>query len=267
MYQLSQIWVYPIKSMGGISLKSSAVNFRGLKFDRRWMLIDENNRFISQRENASLALFKIEISEESLLINHPSRKEALKISYPEKSGETATVQVWDDACQANVYPDDINSWFSSILNLKCKLVYMFDDSNRFKIKEGIEGTHPLSFSDGYPVLILGDATFKELNDKLADKIKINRFRPNLVFSGGLPSEEANWKTFELGSSAFIGVKSCARCNVTTINQETLETGKEPLKTLATYKRKDQQVVFGENLFVSKEGRVKLGDEISIQSLK
>ena len=123
-----------------------------------------------------------------------------------------------------------------------------------------------SFADGYPILIIGQTALDFLNEKLETPIPINRFRPNLVFTGGLPNEEDNWKQFSIGESEFFGVKPCARCVVTTINQSSAEKGKEPLKTLATYRKVGKKILFGQNLIPKNIGKViDIGNEIIIEN--
>lgn len=266
MLCVSELFIYPVKSLGGIAVSSAEVTDRGFKYDRRWMLVDENNHFMTQRERKELALFHTEIKEDHLLVTHKKLDSTIKIPF-EATGEITSVQVWSDRCRAQVVSKEVDHWFSEMLSLKCRLVYMPDSTKR-----RVDGRYALnkeitSFSDAYPFLIIGQSSLEELNNKLEEPLPINRFRPNIVFTGGQPFEEDTWQLFTVNDIQFYGVKLCARCNVTTINQDTAVVGKEPLKTLATYRRKNNKIYFGQNLVHKGEGMIHVGDAIEIKERK
>ncbi|MFT5833961.1 MAG: hypothetical protein ACI97N_001590 [Cognaticolwellia sp.] len=262
---LSEIWVYPIKSLGGISLKSSLVTKRGLKYDRRWMLVDENGRFLTQRSFPEMALLQVEILENGLKVYHKlNKREVLEISFEAKPLEYLKVQVWDDECDAHTVSEVANNWFSEVLNQKCRLVYMPEDSLRQLDKRYANDGDITGFADGYPILVIGESALDYLNDKLEESVPMNRFRPNLVFNGGKPNEEDNWKEFQIGEVGFYGVKPCARCLVTTINQDNATIGKEPLKTLASYRKVGKKVLFGQNIIPKMVGKnININDIINV----
>jgi hypothetical protein len=158
-------------------------------------------------------------------------------------------------------------WFSKKLGFSCRLVYMDDDSKvlidkRYNINDSLT-----SFSDGYPILMISEASLDDLNSKATEHIPMNRFRPNLVFTGGTAFIENNIKVFVINGIKFYGAKPSARCVVTTINQSTAAKGKEPLKTLATYRSRDNKIYFGENVIAESTGKINIGDTINIQELK
>lgn len=262
---LTDIIVYPIKSLGGISMKTAKVEKRGLQYDRRWMLVDENGMFLTQRKFPEMALLQVEIMEKGLEVSHKIKNvKVLNIPFDMKPMEHLRVQIWDDECAAFTINDDINQWFSDILGTNCRLVYMPDDSLRQLDKRYAKNGDITGFSDAYPILILGEIALENLNNKLTTTISMNRFRPNFVFKGGKPNEEDNWKEFKIGEVGFYGVKPCARCVMTTINQENAAKGKEPLKTLATYRKFGNKILFGQCL-VPKEINVmvNIGDKIIV----
>ena len=263
--RLSEIWIYPIKSLGGISVTSSLVTKRGLEHDRRWMLVDEDGRFLTQRKFPEMALLQVEIIENGLNVYHKLKRDrTLKIAFDAKPLESLNVQVWDDECDAYTVSEAANEWFSEVLNQKCRLVYMPDDSLRQLDKRYAKDGDITGFSDGYPILIIGESALDYLNGKLEESVPMNRFRPNLVFKGGEPNEEDNWKDFRIGEAEFYGVKPCARCVVTTINQDNAVTGKEPLKTLATYRRVGKKVLFGQNVIPKSVGEnININDVINV----
>jgi uncharacterized protein YcbX len=265
---LSEIWIYPIKSLGGIKLESAIVEKRGLQYDRRWMLVDENGQFLTQRKFPKMALLQVELLENCLKVYY--KKEESKfviIPFESEPLEGLQVQVWDDVCAVYTISESLNDWFSEILEMNCRLVYMPENSKRLLDERYAKSETDInSFADGYPILIIGQTALDFLNEKLETPIPINRFRPNLVFTGGLPNEEDNWKQFSIGESEFFGVKPCARCVVTTINQSSAEKGKEPLKTLATYRKVGKKILFGQNLIPKNIGKViDIGNEIIIEN--
>lgn len=261
---LTSIIIYPIKSLGGISLSSAIAEERGLKFDRRWMLINENNIFISQRECSEMAMINVQFAEDGFTLS--SKQDPLKqitIPFTINNGNTLMVKIWDDTCQAIHYNETIDKWFQELLGINCRLVYMPDHSRRYIDKDYAKDNEVVSFADGYPFLIIGEATLADLNNRLSNQIPMNRFRPNFVFSGGEAFEEDDWKKFNIGEVSFLGVKLCGRCVITTIDQETAERSSEPLKTLSTFRRKNNSVLFGQNLMLDSKGIVNVGDHLVV----
>ncbi len=259
---LSELWVYPIKSMGGISLTEATAQPRGLQYDRRWMLTDETGRFISQREIPGMALLGTAIENDHLRVfwkKNPAEHILIPLQFPEGDLPEITATIWDDTCPALVLPRYINDWFSAQLKQKVHLVYMPDSTRRHTDSQYTpEGQH-VSFADAYPYLIIGQATLDELNRQLADPLPMNRFRPNFVFTGGTAHEEDAWSDFQIGSVTFRGVKRCARCAIPTTNQETAERAAEPLQTLATYRNFNKKILFGQNVILTgKEDVVRVG---------
>ncbi|NJN78675.1 MAG: MOSC domain-containing protein [Saprospiraceae bacterium] len=262
---LSEIWIYPIKSLGGISMTSTLITKRGLQHDRRWMLVDEDGVFLTQRNFHEMALLQVEIAESGLKVYHKLREtNVLEIPFDAKPLESLTVKIWDDECSAYTVSEAANVWFSEMLNQKCRLVYMPDDSLRQVDERYAEEGDITGFSDGYPILIIGQSALDNLNNRLEESVSMNRFRPNLVFTGGEPNVEDTWKIFEIGEATFYGVKPCARCVMTTINQNNGKSGKEPLKTLATYRKFENKILFGQNIIPQKiDVNIHLMDKIMV----
>jgi uncharacterized protein len=269
MLQLSGIWVYPIKSLGGIQLQEAQVTDRGLQLDRRWMLVDDANRFLSQREFPELALFNSEIVGDFLKITHRTLLESINIHlYPVFSNvDKITVTLWEDSIDAYEVSPIITDWFSKLLGFSVRLVYMPEESERkLNPDYAITGTENNSFSDAYPFLIIGQASLDDLNGRLKTKVAMNRFRPNFVFTNGKAFEEDTWREFSIGNVSFVGVKPCDRCVMTTVDQENgIISGKEPLKTLAKYRNFGNKVLFGQNVIGLGTGTVSVGDMLVVSS--
>lgn len=266
--KISQLVIYPIKSMGGISLSASIVEPRGLQYDRRWMLVDERGRFISQRETSILALFRIRLKENALDVEllYDSNKGIhipfLTIEEIARSSRM-TVSVWDDSCEAIAYPDHINQWFSSRIEMPCTLVYMPDDSSRQIDPDYASAGEITSFSDGYPVLMIGQSSLDDLNSRMESPIPMNRFRPNIVFTGGQPFLEDSITNFEINECKMLGVKRCARCNIPTIDQDTTLTNNEFTAILASYRLINNKLLFGQNVIIKTFGEIHVGNLIAI----
>jgi len=265
---LSEINIYPIKSLAGISLKTSKVENRGLQFDRRWMLVNERNEFLTQRNFPKMATVGVKLVNHGLSV--ASGTETLGISFEPQTGETVSVKVWSSRCRARVYENPINQWFSDVLQTKCKLVLMPEETRR-KVNYfyAVHNDDTVSFADGYPFLLIGETSLSDLNARLEKPVRMNRFRPNLVVSGSEEFAEDDWKKIKIGSVVFHVVKPCARCVITTIDQTSGEKQSvEPLKTLATYripKRSiKKKILFGQNLIAENAGAIlTVGDEIEI----
>ncbi|MFM7853327.1 MAG: MOSC domain-containing protein, partial [Flammeovirgaceae bacterium] len=260
--KLSEIWIYPIKSLGGIRLPAAKVMEKGLEHDRRWMLIDANNTFLTQRTHHAMALFKLSIEACCFRIHHFSESISLPFTN-EVLPEPISAKIWDDAVTVLEVNAELSHWFSKQLGIVCRLV-QFPETNPRLIDEDYRiGNASVSLADGFPFLIIGQSSLNDLNQRLPQSLPMNRFRPNLVFAGGNPYEEDGWRNFLIGKNRFVGVKPCSRCVLTTIDQQTAAAGKEPLATLATYRKKDNKIYFGQNAIAIDYEEIFEGDEITI----
>jgi len=264
MLTISELNVYPVKSLRGISLKSAKVTDRGFQYDRRWMLIDSNGTFMTQRDFPQMAFVNTELTADGLKVLHRKKKiNPLIIPYKPEVSKIVTVPIWDDTCSAVLVSKDADKWFSEALGVECNLVFQPDETKRTVDEKYSRNNELVSFADGYPFLIIGQASLDDLNSRLDIPLPMNRFRTNIVFTGGEPFLEDEMKKFKVGNVIFYGVKPCARCVITTTNQETAERLAEPLKTLATYRKFDNKVMFGMNLLNEGEGTINVGDVIEL----
>lgn len=269
---LSEINIYPIKSLKGISLNGSKIERRGLEFDRRWMLIDEKNKFLTQREFPKMATLETEITENGLQISNGAEK--LIVPFEIEENETEKVTIWQNRCAAKIYEKPINEWFSDILGANIRLAMMPEETKR-KVNYfyAVQKDDHVSFADAYPFLLIGESSLEDLNSRLEKTLPMNRFRPNLVVSGSESFAEDGWKKIKIGEAIFHVVKPCARCVMTTIEQNTGEKqGIEPLKTLATFripKRSlKKKILFGQNLIAENaEVILRVGDKIEVLETK
>ncbi len=268
MYTVSQLFIYPIKSLGGFQVPSAQLTDRGFKHDRRWMLVDEQNQFLTQREYPVMCLLQTSIENNMLkVLDKRDTADYIYVPLVYEVTPTINVKVWDDECQAQEVNEEANKWFSHKLAMPCRLVYMPDISKRRVDERFAKEQEITAFSDGYPLLIIGQASLDDLNSRLPQPLPVDRFRPNIVYTGGTPYAEDSMAHFKINNINFYGVKLCARCNVTTINQQNASKSKEPLKSLAAFRQKNNKIYFGQNLLFHQTGTITAGDAIEVVQTK
>lgn len=265
---VQDIYIYPVKSLGGIRVDQAEALQKGFRFDRRWMLVDENGKFITQRVEHQLALLQTRIAQNGIEIthkNHPSKK--IFIPFNISNFKELNVQVWDDEIQVCHIAEQFDIWFSDFLNTPCKLVYQPETNLRPVSLKYAQNNEQVSLADAFPYLLISQASFDDLNGRLDQPVPMNRFRPNIVVSNTLPFEEDSWNEIQIGNVRFKVSKPCARCVLTTVNQDNGIKGKEPLLTLSKYRTVDGKVMFGQNLLALNEGIICKDDIIKVISWK
>jgi uncharacterized protein YcbX len=264
---LAELNVYPLKGARGIALDRAEVLRGGLRHDRRFMLLDAKGTFVTQRSHPTLALVVTELTDSELVLRTPKGDAARTPLRPD--GERRAVRVWNDDVEAAVVLGPAAALLSEHLGETCSLVFMPDETVRpVEVPYGAPGDR-VGFADAYPVLLATRASLAELNSRLSVAVPMNRFRPNFVLEGGDAWEEELHGSVRVGGLVFRMPKRCARCSVTVIDQATAQVGKEPLRTLASYRRentlsgvtkRDNKVYFAQNLIPNAEGSVAVGDE-------
>jgi uncharacterized protein len=261
--EITELYLYPIKSLGGITVDRAAVTPQGFAHDRRYMLVRPDGQFLTARSQPRMLLLQPELRGDALLVSHRHHDvPPLEIHGPE-SEEILTVEVWGDQVQAQVVSPLADAWFSQQLGLDCRLVYMPEGDLRRVDPAYATHQEVVSFADGYPYLLIGQAALDHLNAQLETPVPMNRFRPNLVFAGGEPHAEDHWREIRIGPVTFYPVKPCARCVVTTVDTNSARSGAEPLATLSRYRSQDHKVLFGMNLLHSGVGTIQVGDKIDV----
>lgn len=258
------LYRYPIKSCAGTAVESVAVNARGVSHDRELMLVDaRSGLFLTQRELPRMALIRPVIAEDVLRVEAPGVS-PLRLPLLRR-GDARDVVIWRDRCRAVDQGDEAAAWFGSFLGVECRLVRMAEDFRR-RVDPAYE-TGPgdqVGFADGFPFLLISVESLADLNGRLPQPLPINRFRPNIVVRGsGVPFAEDGWRHISIGGIDFAVVKPCARCAITTTDQETAVVGKEPLATLAQFRRGERGVFFGQNLIHMGTGALHVGDAVRV----
>lgn len=258
---VSGLNIYPVKGMRHVALNESWIEPRGLRGDRRWVVADESNRFLSQRETPEMATYQPSLIGEHLQIRHESNGLAM---VPQGRGPTTLVTVWNDEVPAIPAGSITTQWITKALDRPARLFYFPEGSRRPVHPDFSDPTDHVSFADGFPILIVNEASLEELNSRLAEPVPMERFRGNIVVSGADPWEEDEWKVIRIGDVTFRAPKPCGRCIVTTTDQITGERkGPEPLATLGKYRLQGKGVMFGVNLIPNGEGKIRVGDEVEI----
>jgi uncharacterized protein YcbX len=230
------------------------------------MLVDKKGDFVTQRQHPQLALLQVALSEMHLeVFSKLDFSQRIAFDLDLASNQELQVSVWGDQVLARVVSVEVSRWFSDFLQMELDLVVMPESSHRkMDPRYAVKG-ESVSFADGMPYVMIGQSSLDELNGRLADPVGMDRFRPNLVFSGGQAFEEDQFTRVKVGGVDFQVVKPCARCVLITVNQQTGEKGKEPLATLARYRTLNNKVYFGQNAVALASGIVRVGDLIQLAS--
>lgn len=294
MLRLTALNVYPVKSCRGCTVTSSDVDSRGLVCDRRFLIVDAESRFLTQRVHPRMALIETALTGSELVLSSPGYGSVdIPLQPNTPNSKPKAVTIWKDTVTADDCGDESAHWLSGFLGFHCRLVRagaaytrpIPDRKLPFGLrivrhslgKGGDSGgggsttdprplpSHEVSFADAYPFLVISEESLAELNSRLDVPLPMNRFRPNLVVAGGKPYAEDEWARFRIGTVVFHGATHCIRCVVTTTDQSTAERGTEPLRTLATYRRVPEEgVKFGRNLIhETKTGRLAVGDAVEL----
>jgi len=260
---LSGLYIYPIKSAAGIALGEAEVGDRGLKYDRRWMVVDPKGKFMTQRKHPRMALIQVGLTEDALMLSAPAMQ-SLELPL-EPRGETSSskpdwldVEVWGDRCTAQSMGQAAQTWLSEFLQTPCQLAYMPDQSQRPTAHGQLGDDKLVSFADAYPFLLISEASLADLNRRLEQPVPMNRFRPNFVVAGCEAFAEDQWKQIKIGGVVFDLPKRCDRCSIPGVDQASGVQNKEPLRTLATFRLEGGKIWFGQNLVHHQTGHLSLG---------
>jgi uncharacterized protein len=259
--RVTALWMYPIKSCRGVPVPAATAGRRGFDGDRRWMIVDEAGRFLTQRELPRMTLVRCALGDDTIEVSAEGQP-ALSLPRALEDGARAEVEIWGDTFPARVHSQG-SEWFTRTLGRPCRAVYMPDEVARTPGSGGRWPEDRVGFADGYPYLLATETSLAELNRRLPEPITMERFRPNIVVDGQEPFAEDDWRRLRVGELPFRVPKGCDRCAITTVDPDTGATGREPLRTLATFRRRDGAVWFGVNLIPDAGGRVRVGDPLAV----
>ena len=261
--RVEALHVYPVKGMQGRARENSKVALHGLAGDRRWMVVDAEGGFLTQRQQAGMARFEAEPDADGLVLRHGG--DDCRARTPGTGAAHRRVHIWGDAVPALDAGDAPAAWLSSVLGLSCRLVYMNDERARpVDPAFGQAGDH-VGFADGFPLLAASVSSLSTLNAALAVPVPMERFRPNVTISGLPPWSEDRWRRIRIGAMTFRAPKPSTRCVVVTRDQRTGDVPQpgEPLRTLGRLNRHPAGIVFGANLLPDRLGRLAVGDSVEV----
>lgn len=254
--QICGLYLHPIKSCGPIAVASAEVDARGFAEDRRWMLVDEQDTFVTLRSEPRLALLRPALVRDRIALRFGTQE--LEMPRAIAEGPRRVVRVWQDQVEA-LEDEAASAWVSAQLGRPLRMVYMPDDVVRAAGSSA--PAHRVGFADAYPLLLLSRPSVAELSRRIGEPVDERRFRPNVVIDGAAPHAEDALTTFTLGALRCRNVKPCERCVATTVDPVSGDKGREPLRTLATYRRVDGKVLFGVNIVVEGTGTISIGDAL------
>ncbi|MEN8260100.1 MAG: MOSC N-terminal beta barrel domain-containing protein [Pseudomonadota bacterium] len=259
---LSELRIYPVKSLAGILVDQWPVDPRGLRYDRQWMVVDSAGRFLTQRTLPKMALIGTRILETDLeLIS--AKGEHIRVPLDQNDGDELTVTVWGDRVRARAVNVFADQWLSDSLGRTCRLVYQPPASRRPVDPAYATPQDEVRFSDGFPFLLISEGSLAELNRQMGLQLEMSRFRPNLVVSGCDGYAEDTWRRISIGNIDFRLPKPCSRCTITTLDPQTGKKGKEPLETLKRTRRWKNQLYFGQNALHDNTGTLRIGDAVAV----
>lgn len=258
MLTLSSLTLYPVKSVAGVAVAAAAVEPAGLAGDRRWMLVDPDGRFVTGRQLSALVRIRLAVEPDGTL----TLPDGQRVS-PTAAGSARRVTIWRDSVAAWEPDPAASAWFSQQLGRPLLLVCGDPAEPRPVSGPGAVDEDVVSFADGYPVLLISEASLADLSARVGRPIEMARFRPNLVVAGGSAFQEDGWSSVRIGGVPFAVAKTCTRCIFTTVDPETGERSAdgEPLTTLKTYRRSGDGVIFGMNLIPRGRGTIRVGDPV------
>lgn len=260
--KVAGLYLYPLKSARHLPVEEAVLDDLGPAGDRRWCVVDPEGRVVTQRECPALATIEVDLTPEGIVLRRDGL-ESLEVTVPTHSEPRLSVRVHDDRTEGSAASREATEWLQAALDRPVRLVHMPSSVRRdVNRKYGRPGDH-VGFADGYPLLLTSEASLEELNRRLEAPVPMDRFRPNVVVSAERPFEEDGWKRIRIGTADFRVVKPCARCVVITTDQRTGARGVEPLQTLATFRKFEGKVLFGQNLIHDGRGSIRIGDRVEV----
>lgn len=259
--QLTEIFLYPIKSCAGLSVKAVELDRFGPQGDRRWMIVSQGGSFLTQRELPQLSQIRVTPGAGGIHLEHDGSM--LQVCWPASDVPSRVVRVWEDSVPAQDAGEEAADWLSICLQRACRLVFMPADAVRLVDGAYASAGETVGFADGFPLLLISQASLDDLNERLPAPVPMNRFRPNLVVSGCAPFAEDDWRRIRIGGVEFDVAKPCSRCVIPSIIQETGERDPHINRVLAGFRRSNGQIYFGQNLLYQHTGQLRQGDSVEV----
>ena len=266
MLRLSALYRFPLKSGKGESLPQARMDKLGLEGDRRWMLVDEaSGRFLTQRADPQMSQLSALWNATGGLTLSAQGFGALDVPLPHNDTDLRGVTIWRDTLRVPDAGDAAADWLSRFMGKSVRLVHVPLERARSTESGYGRDDDKVAFADGYPLLLIGQASLDDISQRVGRPLEMLRFRPNLVIEGSDAFAEDNWKRIRIGDVEFRVVKSCSRCILTTVDPQTgiRDEQREPLATLMTYRKQTEGTMFGQNLVNDGNGMLEIGMPVMI----
>jgi uncharacterized protein YcbX len=260
MITVRSLHIYPVKSCRGIGVDHAEVGPTGFRFDRRWMVVGADGTFLSQRSHPVLARVSTAFERNRLVLATADRP-PLEVAVDGANDRFRTVTIWKDTCEAVSEGRESAAWFSALLGIPCELVRLPETGIRQVDRNYAGRGDRVAFADGFPFLLISQASVDGLSRKLGTPVPADRFRANIIIDGCDAHAEDGWLMLTIGEIDFRVAKPCARCVVITTDQADGSRTPEPLRTLATYRTENHKVLFGQNLVHNGTGVVRVDDTV------
>ena len=268
--KVTALWIYPVKSLAGQSISEAELQTRGFADDRRWMLVDENGRFISQREHAHLARWQARLEVDTLFLKQLDTGVEIRVPQARaEAGPQLVVQIWQDqvvAREVTTVPAEV---LKVAFGFPCRLVYMAEDSRRAVDPRYAKAGEEVSFADGYPYLITTTGSLRAVEQQRGADLSMRRFRPNIVVEHEAAFAEDQWQAVTIGRQPFRLPKPCARCIVITIDPDTTVKDPDVFAAVADLHQEGRKVLFGMNACWEGllAGKLRVGDEVLVETIR
>jgi uncharacterized protein YcbX len=261
---VSQLVIYPVKSLGGIAVERLELTESGPAFDRQWMIVNPHGRFLTQRVLPQMCLISTELRAGSLWLKAAGRKQlSPEIEVPRGGGEPREVTVWRDTVLAHDCGNEVAHWLSAHLETDCRLVYLPAENTRTAPAGSADFADQLAFADAYPLLLTNQQSLDEFNQHLGTPIGMERFRPNVVVSGAPAYAEDSWQRLRIAKQEFELVSPCTRCVMPSINPATAEKQQTVIDTLNQTRRFGTETRFGQNIIYQLPGYLTRGATVEV----
>lgn len=249
---------YPVKGLRALDHAEAAVERPGLEGDRRWALMRPDGKALTQRDLPGMARIAAVPVPGGLHLSCDGHGGVDAVP----SGPAAQLSVWRTVVPVVQADASASAWLAAVLGTPCTLVHMEDPGARPVTPDLAAPGDVVSLADGFPLLVVGTASLRALNERLDTPVPMARFRPNLVVDTVRPWEEDTWSHLVVGSVRLRLASPCARCTVTTLDQDTgaATPRKEPLRTLGLIHREAEgAITFGWNAIPETLGVLRAGD--------
>ena len=261
---VTKLSIYPVKGCQAVHVDTMEIVNTGPRYDRQWLVVGADGKFISQRSHPKLAVISAYMKDDMLVLTI-SGHDSIMVE-PTSEGDVIEATLHKNIVKTVEQSAEVSRALSDYLECNAKLVGFAKGFTRFITPDyAVTESDQTLFADAFPSLIASEESLDDLNTRLESPVLMTRFRPNIVIKGLGAYDEDNFTRLRIGDVTFSAVKKCSRCTVTTVDQDTGMKGKEPLLTLSRYRNSEKGIMFGMNLIHDAPGVIRVGDRVELLS--